>query len=362
MSNEFSFLEVKKVEVEQLPELIKKDVYKNQNLSFDMGNIKKQTGLIIGCGSVGSNVINTLNKFGFSSFQVYDFDIWEAHNSASSIFPYQHCINEKGLSSHTYQQWLYYPNDLYLRNSPENSIFKVDLLKQHLMKNDKQTHIEVFRVPFGVPYNEAMKRFLDTLPKIPAKVFYDVDGIRTDSSRNRGSPTSINLVSKYKPDYMVLTTDNLQSRLKAVSTMRGILKIAFGYTDVFPIIDVRTLDTVKGEVYLFDLFNDEDYLKWVNTTIPPKDHFETLEDYEKLIEIYDNWDILELLDLTATNVCGEKMSVLVSQQMAVTTTNLLANIFREKDKINLEGLPKESYINTSMFKPYYAVSKEFTEV
>lgn len=361
MSNEFSFLEVGRVEVEVLPTLIEKDVYKNQNKVFDMINLKKRTGLIIGAGSVGSNTIATMNKFGFSSFQVYDYDIWEAHNSASSIYNYQTGLDGVRRSNRNYNNWYYYPNQERGRGEPEHSGFKVDLLKNHLMKQDPQLSLEIFRVPFGINMESAIQTFNKKLEELGAKAYFNHLGLSIDGSRN--SIVTIDILSKVKPDYMVLTTDNLLSRLQCVAMAKQLLTEDFEYTGIFPIIDARTLDTVKGEIYMFDLFNEDDYLKWINNTMKVSERFDKLSDYENLVyEKQENWHLLELMDLEATNVCGEKMSVIISQQMAISICNLVSNIFKEKDIINMEGLPKESYINTSMYQPYYAVSKEFVDL
>jgi hypothetical protein len=360
-TNEFSFLEVGKVEVEVLPTLIEQDIYKNQNKVFDIVNLKKQTGLIIGAGSVGSNTVATMNKFGFSSFQVYDYDIWEAHNSASSIYNYNHSKDMLRRSKATYNNWYFYPNELRGRAEPECSGFKVDLLKYYLRRQDPQINMEVFRVPFGVDLESAIQTFNAKLIEMEAKTYFDHNGLSLD--RSRSNRVAIDILSAIKPDYMVLTTDSLLSRLQCVAMAKQLLIEDFEYTDTFPVIDARTLDTVKGEIYMFDLFNEGDYLKWVNNTMKVDQRFEHISDYENLIyEKKENWHLLELIDLDIVNVCGEKMSVLISQQMAISICNLVSNIFKEKDIINLEGLPKESYINTSMYQPYYAVSKEFVEL
>lgn len=363
MTNEFSFMEIEKVEVEILPTLVKKDIYLNQSKSFDMVNIKKQTGLIIGVGSVGSNCVYTMNKFGFSSFVVYDFDVWEAHNSASSIYDYYTSLRQSDRSKGIYQNWTYYPNYQIGRADPEFSSFKVDLLREVLQRSDKQLNFERFRVPFGEGYEDSMKAFLSSIIKMEAVPQYDINGKSTGRTRLHSEPIEIDLLSNTKPNYMLITIDNLKGRLKAVNMIKKLLMNVYMCTDTFPIIDARTLDTVKGELYLFDVFNDNDYLKWINTMIPPKEHFETLKDFEFMVnEKEENWDLIKVLDLDIANVCGEKMSILISQQMAISVTNLLANIFREKDVINLDRLPKETYINTSMFQPYYAPSKEFTDI
>ena len=341
MTNEFSFMEIEKVEVEILPTLVKEDIYLNQSKSFDMVNIKKQTGLIIGVGSVGSNCIYTMNKFGFSSFVVYDYDVWEPHNSASSIYDYYDSKRQSDRSKRTYQSWTYYPNDHQARQNPEYSSFKVDLLRNVIRKSDRQVNYEGFRVPFGEGYEPSMNKFMEALDKMGSARTYDINGNGINGNRLFSDPIKIDLLSNTRPNYMLITIDNLLGRLKAVNMIKKLLMNVYKYTDSFPIIDCRTLDTVKGELYMFDLFNDEDYFKWVHTMIPPKEHFGELKDYEFMINEKDeNWDLIKVLDLDSANVCGEKMSILISQQMAISATNMLANIFREKDVINLERLPK----------------------
>lgn len=45
---------------------------------------------MIGCGSVGSTVLELLARFGLEKFSVYDFDVVEPHNIVNQMFTYEH--------------------------------------------------------------------------------------------------------------------------------------------------------------------------------------------------------------------------------------------------------------------------------
>lgn len=45
---------------------------------------------VIGCGSVGSTVLELLARFGLTKFSVYDFDVVEPHNLVNQMFTQRH--------------------------------------------------------------------------------------------------------------------------------------------------------------------------------------------------------------------------------------------------------------------------------
>lgn len=56
---------------------------------FDPSTCKERIH-VIGCGSVGSTVLELLARFGLTKFSIYDFDVVEPHNIANQMFTQQH--------------------------------------------------------------------------------------------------------------------------------------------------------------------------------------------------------------------------------------------------------------------------------
>lgn len=56
---------------------------------FDPGKCKDYIH-IIGCGSVGSSVVELLARFGLTKFKLYDFDIVKPHNLVNQMFTTKH--------------------------------------------------------------------------------------------------------------------------------------------------------------------------------------------------------------------------------------------------------------------------------
>lgn len=347
----FNFNEVREVETIKLPEMIEKSVFKNQTDLIDPLKLKELTGLIIGAGSVGSNLIHTMNKFGFSSFIVYDYDVWETHNSASSIYPYKETLEEKPRCERAFNSWTYYPctpNGFDDEDQhPLHSIFKVDLLKKELERNDPNLYMENYRVPFGELMITAFTKFNESVNKMRARQYFTNEGIyRRDTNLYK-----FDWSPKVKPNFMVLTTDSLVSRAKSVWLMRAMLRMDKYHQDgVFPVIDTRTLDTTKGEVLLFDLKNDQDVFDWFNYSIPIDKRVSSFEELETILDS-DRTAIEDIPFIETTpNVCGNKMSILISNQISVLATNLIVNLFN--DKIEFENIPKLYLLSTNPQMPY----------
>ena len=346
----FNFNEVKESESVLLPKMLSKGVFKNQIELIDPLRLKELTALIIGAGSVGSNLVHTMNKFGFSSFIIYDYDIWEVHNSASSIYPFKETEDQVRYCQRSYDTWSYYPckpierEDLDL---PPYSIFKVDILKKEISRNDPNIYFEEYRLPFGEPMIDAFTKFNDSVNKMGARVMFTNEG---QPRRSNMSGMEFDWKPKVKPDFMVLTTDTLQSRAKCVWALRTMFKNGvFEHEGVFPIIDTRSLNTTQGEILVFDLMNDQDVHDWFNYSLPLKARmpFEELE--EILDDSIDNVDKLGFID-TEANLCGDKMSILISNTISVYATNLIVNIFN--GKVEWEKIPRSYLINTSPLMPY----------
>ena len=168
----FNFNQVEESEQVKLPEMLEKGVYKNQTELIDPLRLKEITTLIIGAGSVGSNLVHTMNKFGFSSFIIYDYDIWEDHNSASSIYPFKRSRDMKAKCNRRFDNWYFYPSDYSEENghleSPPYSVFKVDLLEREIIRNDPNTYFEKYRVPFGESLISAFTKFNKSVGKMEA--------------------------------------------------------------------------------------------------------------------------------------------------------------------------------------------------
>lgn len=366
----FNFNEVTETEQIKLPAMLKENVFKNQSFMIDDLAIKEITTLIIGAGSVGSNLAYTMNKFGFSSFIVYDYDIWKPHNSASSIYPFTNTDGNKHKCDKNFEGWTYFPSNYMARNGanmelvrrgalPTYSMFKVDLLEEELLRNDKDLYYEGYRVPFASPMTNCFNKFNQSI--------VDMNAIR--NFRNSGS--SIRMSASYifdwsmkvKPDCMVLTTDSLLSRALSVWFMRELLlnvdeHSIFNHEGVFPVIDTRTLDTTKGEILLFDLLNDQDVLDWFNYSIKVDDRFKSMEELhqflgEELEEFYENMIQVPFINGTV-NLCGNKMSILISNQISVVATNLIVSLFN--GKIEWENLPRLYLMNVSSIIPYVSQS------
>ena len=349
----FNFNQVTETEAIKLPEMIEKGVFKNQTDLIEPLKLKELTTLVIGAGSVGSNLVHTMNKFGFSAFQVYDYDIWEEHNSASSIYPFKESSKLKPMCSRNYDTWFYYPMDTYtdidkeqVRLSlPSYSIFKVDLLFNEIMRNDPNIYFEKYRMPFGEPMEVAFTKFNQSVTKMGAR-----NDFRNNGVSRRGDQYIFDWQPKIKPDLMILTTDSLTSRAKSVWYMRELLKSElWDKVDHFPVIDTRTLDTTKGEILIFDLMNDQDLFDWFNYSIPVNKRETDFETLEAKITDLSQIDLIPFIDGTP-NECGNKMSILISNQIGLMTTNLVVSLFNGKTEF--KDIPKLFLLNTNPLIPY----------
>jgi hypothetical protein len=330
--------------------MLSKGVFKNQIELIEPMRLKELTALIIGAGSVGSNLVHTMNKFGFSSFVIYDYDIWEVHNSASSIYPFKETEELAPMCKRSYDQWTYTPAMPLERDGwsyPPYSIFKVDILKKEISRNDPNIYYEEYRLPFGESMVNAFTKFNQSISKMGARTMFTNDG---QPRRSSMGTMEFNWIPQVKPDFMVLTTDTLQSRARCVWALRTMFKNeVFKHEGVFPIIDTRSLNTTQGEILVFDLLDDQDVHDWFNYSLPKKARttFEELE--EILNQDIDNVDELGFID-TEPNLCGDKMSILISNTISVYATNLIVNIFNEK--VEWEKIPRSYLINTSPLMPY----------
>lgn len=347
----FNFNQVEESEQVKLPEMLEKGVYKNQTELIDPLRLKEITTLIIGAGSVGSNLVHTMNKFGFSSFIIYDYDIWEDHNSASSIYPFKRSRDMKAKCNRRFDNWYFYPSDYSEENghleSPPYSVFKVDLLEREIIRNDPNTYFEKYRVPFGESLISAFTKFNKSVGKMEARENFTNEGL------NRlGGEITFNWMMKEKPDIMVLTTDSLVSRAKAVWNMRELLlggQFELEDNSFFPVIDTRTLDTTKGEILIFNLFDNEELFDWFNYSIPVSKREETFEDLEEKIDSLEVIEEIPFIEGTP-NVCGNKMSIIISNQVGLITTNLIVNMFNGKN--DYTDIPRLYLLNTNPLMPY----------
>lgn len=348
----FNFNEVQETETVKLPVMLEKDVFKNQAIMIDPIKLKALTVLVIGAGSVGSNLVHTMNKFGFSSFQIYDYDIWESHNSASSIYPFKQTNDQVKMVTRSYDDWYFYPMDYCEENGdiqpPPYSLFKVDLLEKEIRRNDPNIYFEKYRLPFGEHLTNAFTKFNHSVNKMGAR-----ERFRNDGTIRRGGSLTFDWTPKLRPDIMVLTTDSLQSRAKAVWNMRTMLKDNIFEEEeeitTFPVIDIRTLDTTKGEILVFDLLNDNEVFDWFNYSIPVSKREEDFESLEEKIDSLEVIDEIPFFEGTP-NVCGNKMSIIISNQVGLMATNLIVNIFNEKTVF--EDIPRLYLFNTNPLMPY----------
>ena len=348
----FNFNEVEQVEAIKLPEMVQNEVFKNQTDLIDPMVIKSLTSLVIGAGSVGSNLIHTMNKFGFSSFIVYDYDIWEEHNSASSLYPYKRASELKPKCDRNSEDWTYYPAPFNKEGGtlgePNYSIFKVDLLDEEISRNDPNTYFEKYRMPFGEKTEVAFTKFNQSVVKMNAKQYFTNDG--RYNRRSSSNAYEFDWSPKAKPDLMILTTDSLVSRAKSVWNMRILLKEKYKHSDRFVVIDTRTLDSTKGEILIFDLLNDEELFDWFNYSIPVSKREKSFKDLES--KIGDNLEAIEDIPFIngTPNQCGNKMSILISSQISLLTTNIIVNLY--SGKVEWENFPRLYLMNTSPIVPY----------
>ena len=157
---------------------------------------------------------------------------------------------------------------------------------------------------------------------------------------------------KEKPDIMVLTTDSLVSRAKAVWNMRELLlggQFELEDNSFFPVIDTRTLDTTKGEILIFNLLDNEELFDWFNYSIPVSKREETFEDLEEKIDSLEVIEEIPFIEGTP-NVCGNKMSIIISNQVGLITTNLIVNMFNGKN--DYTDIPRLYLLNTNPLMPY----------
>ena len=350
----FNFNEVEESESVLLPKMLSKGVFKNQIELIDPMRLKELTALIIGAGSVGSNLVHTMNKFGFSSFVIYDYDIWEVHNSASSIYPFKETEEKAPYCKRSYDQWTYIPCKPIDRdyNYPPYSIFKVDILKTEISRNDPNIYFEEYRLPFGESMINAFTKFNESIGKMSARVMFTNEG---QPRRSSMGIMEFDWTPKVKPDFMVLTTDTLQSRAKCVWALRTMLIKEYQHEGVFPVIDTRSLNTTQGEILVFDLMNDQDVKDWFDYSLPKKARYESFEALEEVLnDSLDNVEELGFID-TEANLCGDKMSILISNTISVYATNLVVNIF--SGKVEWEKIPRSYIINTSPLMPYVSCNE-----
>lgn len=326
----FDFNEVTELVEVIKPEMIAENVYKNQSDMVDMDRIKQTLILCIGAGSVGSNLIHSLNKFGYSAFQIYDFDIWEKHNSASSIYPYVLSLNVFEHAKDRGNYW-YIPCafDNHTFDYPAYSPFKVDLLRNHLRSNDPQIYLELYRVPFGVGWSEQWTAFNETLKGVNFPVLYDNVGNPQGRANDLGV---FDFKVKDIPTLAVFTTDNLLSRYQSAYTLFKWFNLIDEWKEAkeirnhFPIIDIRTLDTTKGEMIIFDLFNEIDLLDYFNYSLPIDSMIGSIEELESHYQ-KDNFKTLsESFQEQGQNQCGNSMSILISQLVSVYATSIITQI------------------------------------
>ena len=352
----FNFNAVEETEAIKLPEMLEKGVFKNQTDLIDPLRLKELTTLVIGAGSVGSNLIHTMNKFGFSSFQVYDYDIWEEHNSASSIYPFKEATVIKPRCARSYDTWYYYPMNTFVNEldptieesitQPSYSLFKVDLLETEIKRNDPNLYFEKYRMPFGESMVNAFTKFNQSVTKMGARTDFTNEGLA-----RRSSQLKFDWNPRVKPDLMVLTTDSLVSRAKCVWYMRELLlnNDKYKHEGEFPVIDTRTLDTTKGEILIFDLLDNDQVFDWFNYSIPVNKREKDFETLESKITDLDQIELIPFIDGTP-NQCGNKMSVIISNQIGLMTTNLIVSLF--SGKFTFEEIPKLYLLNTNPFTPY----------
>ena len=351
----FDDLNFTKVETSQLviqPEMVNEGVYQNQDKIIDIDNIKLNHILKIGLGSVGSHTVFTLNKLGVSSFSLFDPDIVEKHNSASSMYDYASNFYNKldgkrhPNQLHSLMKYPYQNAEINMFQHNEVSPFKVDQIITQLKRHDKETNLEAFKCGFGMLRKETISTFRRNVKKVGAPSYYTSNGVY-DGIHNLAPNITIAKIDDFtSPSLAILTTDTIRSRFKSVLKLRNRLKSR----KFFPIIDSAVANSLQGEVFCLDLFNDDDMLNWSNSMLKDKyDSFDLV-----LKDIKSNGIFENTFSLDDNFVCGDKMSIISSSQSSIIITALVRGLFQESTKPqfdNVNKLTNWSFLNGYM-KPY----------
>ena len=351
---EFDDLLFNKVEThveEQLPNSMKDGVYKNQTEKVNMTAIKNQIALMIGCGSVGSQTIVNLNRLGLSAFIVFDPDVVEVHNSASGSFFYHQYKNalDKGR----------FKSDHYVSilEHQATSPFKIDhVFTNFITKNDPQVYWKPFKTLFGASPETALQMHRNTMDKFRSTNIYRSSG---ESQLSEYSNITRKSLSDFPiPTIVVITIDNLKGRLKSV------LELYEKYKETvssLPIIDAGVKDSLKGQVYCFNLLDSDILLAWCNNMLSEK--YTNLDDLISDTKAHLHRDKMPFVELD-TEECGNKMSIISSQASSLIITSLVRSLFEKDVKPDYNNIYDTTYFSYLMgdYIPILSAKNSLLEV
>jgi len=318
-----------------LPKMVTSNVYKNQTDNFIISAIKSQVVLKIGCGSVGSHTLVKLNKMGVSAFIVFDPDILEDHNSASGMFDYE--THKRNFDRGEYRR-----RKIDMFTLDKKSPFKVDFVYNHYLKShDGQLFYKPFKARFGGDVVGVTKEFKEMATKQQLTNMYNDNGQSRENNRTHITQRALN--DYPNPTIVIMSMDNLYARLNGALTL---YKKFLGVISTLPLIDSRIANTLQGEVYTLDIFNEDQMLYWINSMLATK--------FDTFSNLYQHWltnpTEFDFHSLTP-NECGDTMSVISSSCSALVICSLFRGIF-EQNEPNLENVP---YLINFSFKNGFAI-------
>jgi len=345
------FNKVDKQVVVEKPIMVNEGIYTNQEKTIDPDHLKLNHVLFLGAGSVGSHSIFQLNRMGVSSFTLFDYDVVEPHNSASAIYGYEALMKQSDNYRKARMGRDRFSNsivaiDHYATNSP----FKVDKMYEIIKDHDPQSNVELFKTGYGYNMRETMDVFAKGLEKYNMPFVYSRrDGrVKNDWEYNVPSHfnriTTNNLMKYTDPNIAVLTVDTAIGRLNSLSILRSKIN-----SKVFPIIDACVDSSLHGQVFCFDIFNDEDCLSWINTMFSEDNQYSDMDTFT-----YDYKNGLlanNIINFENEVICGDKMSIISGTQSATIISGLFAELFRDGQKPNFDTVPK--MYNWSFIGKYY---------
>jgi len=316
---------------------IERNMYENQNAVFKMDSIVQKLVLAVGCGSVGSNAISMLNRFGIQTFLVFDPDVLEVKNMASGMFPVK-LLRDYGAAN---REVLRIHPTGYIPVSP----FKVDIITKFLLEHTDDTFVKGYKVRYPPEYYD----------------FSDHIGLLNQNAEKFGILTSnptyykevfLLDVKTPRPDVVVVTTDSLRSRLLTAFYLYDKYHSNGGS---IPLIDIRITDVFQGQGYCIDVLNEDHLLKYFNTILK-----EDISSIDELNE--DNIKALELADIQG-QACGNRMSTLSANMGAINIVSMVAGLFRESSKPDFDAVPRKmffSLFNNEFIKQFNSVSDDIS--
>lgn len=332
-----------------LPKMVSDNVFKNQSDTFNIEHLKEQIVLKIGCGSVGSHTIFKLNKMGVSAFVVFDPDILETHNSASGLFEYQR--HQDYIRRGEYSQ---YRHTIFEKN--KMSPFKVDwVYNNHLQLHDKQLYYQPFKCKFASSIHEVIEEYNQKMQSLSLNLQYRSDGRYARTTTQYKDITESNMNDYPTPTIVINSVDNLEGRLNSV------LSLYMKYSDelkTLPFIDSRISNTLQGEVYCLDIFNQDQVLNWANSFL--------VVNYDSFDDLLEEWledkENIQYLSLTP-NECGDTMSIISSSSSATIICSLVRGLFERSIVPNYTNVPYlVNFSFTNGFSLPYLTCNTFEQV